>query len=201
MGEEEQALINNRKSGAVGGFIVPGGRKYTAQAGESWIDTMEPTTKQLVGCSMAALAGLLYGTAFNPPTHIMDNLKDYPGASSHGLDYVFAHFTGILTASTVYFAIYCVYTGNRPAMYPKVALPGLIAGIMWGIADAAWFVANENLAMIVAFPIITVGPGVVSALWGVFLLKELKGWYNYGLLILIVILTIVSGVMVAMSHK
>lgn len=50
------------------------------------------------------------------------------------IDYLFGHFCGILVASTLYFAIYCVVKKNRPKVYPKVILPGLISGVMWGIA-------------------------------------------------------------------
>ena len=50
---------------------------------------------------------------------------------------------------------------------------------MWGVADALWFVANEKLGFVVAFPIVLAGPGIVASLWGIFLLRELEGTRNF----------------------
>lgn len=52
------------------------------------------------------------------------------------IDYTFGLFTGILLASSFYFIIYAVYKQNKPMVYPKVILPGLVSGIMWGIATS-----------------------------------------------------------------
>ena len=50
------------------------------------------------------------------------------------LDYIFGHFTGIFLVSTFWFAVYSLYMGNKPKVYPKVILPALASGIIWGIA-------------------------------------------------------------------
>ena len=86
------------------------------------------------------------------------------------MDYVFGHFTGILLASTFWFVVYCIWKRNKPKVYPKVILPALGSGILWGIAMGqllvycllslmfivvGWFIANENLSLAVSFPIIT----------------------------------------------
>ena len=76
-------------------------------------------------------------------------------SSSEGLDYVFAHYCGILATSTFYFVVYAAYKQNRPFVNPKSALPGLAGGILWAIAQSAWFVANDNLHEDISFPIIT----------------------------------------------
>lgn len=44
---------------------------------------------------------------------------------------------------------------NKPRVYPKAILPGFISGIMWGIADVGWFIANKVLSEPISFPIIT----------------------------------------------
>ena len=71
---------------------------------------------------------------------------------------------------------------------------------MWGVAQTCWFVANDALSMSVAFPLITSGPGVVSAAWGVLVFKEIKGGRNYSVLALAVSLTIAGCVMIGMSR-
>ena len=44
---------------------------------------------------------------------------------------------------------------NRPRIYPQAILPGFVSGVVWAVADAAWFIANAALSEAVAFPIIT----------------------------------------------
>ncbi len=98
--------------------------------------------------------------------------------STSDLDYVFSDYCGILFTSTFYFIIYCAVSKNKPKVYPRLILPGLISGIMWGIAmsklefhfvyvqndiniqilfvfSAAWFLANQHLSLAVSFPIVT----------------------------------------------
>ena len=49
------------------------------------------------------------------------------------MDYLFGHYSGILFASTVFVIIYSTVQLNKPKVYPKVILPGLVSGIMWGM--------------------------------------------------------------------
>uniref|UniRef100_A0A1X7T8R9 Uncharacterized protein n=1 Tax=Amphimedon queenslandica TaxID=400682 RepID=A0A1X7T8R9_AMPQE len=108
--------------------------------------------------------------------------------SCNKLDYIIGHFTGIFLVSTFWFAVYSLYMRNRPKVYPKVILPALISGIIWGIAmsESSWdchvaslslagcFLANENLSLAASFPIITAGPGFISSVWGILLYREIK---------------------------
>jgi len=71
------------------------------------------------------------------------------------MDYVFAHFTGIVITSTVFMLIYCVAMKNKPRIYPEVILPAFVCGTMWAIADIGWFIANDLLSQPISFPIIT----------------------------------------------
>ena len=50
------------------------------------------------------------------------------------IDYLFGHYSGIVFVSTFYFVVYAAYRRNKPMVYPRLILPGLISGIMWGIA-------------------------------------------------------------------
>ena len=74
----------------------------------------------------------------------------------------------------MYLLLYCINKKNFPKVYPRVILPGFIAGIMWGIATACWFVANKVLSEAVAFPIVSTGPGIITAILGVFVFHEIK---------------------------
>ena len=103
------------------------------------------------------------------------NTQDH---SPDSIDYVFSHFSGIFLTSSVYFIMYLVYhhfQGTTPYIKPELTLPAFMSGFGWAIADIAWFVGNDNLSLAVAFPVITSGPGLVGAMWGVFLFGEIKG--------------------------
>jgi len=152
--------------------------------------------------SLALLAGLCFGVNFNGAQYVIDRAgtEAYPHASTRGLDYVPSQFSGIFLASTVYFILYVCYTGNRPDIRPAVALPAIASGVMWGVADALWFVANEELGFIVAFPIILSGPTIVASLWGIFLLGELKGRRNKAVAALVAMLVILGATLISLSR-
>jgi len=144
--------------------------------------TPTPNSQRLTGVVLAMVAGFFFGTNFDPPQYVMDRVD---GASSDALDYVFSHFCGILLTSVLWFVVYCCYKQyySKPAqkldLNPDVIVPALISGIMWAIAQTGFFVANEYLAFVVSFPIVSLGPGFVGFVWGVFLFREITGLRNY----------------------
>ncbi len=89
------------------------------------------------------------------------------------IDYVFAQFCGIHLSSSVFFLAYIVYRRNVPHVYPRVIFPAVISGLMWGVANALWFIANKTLSEPVSFPIISTIPMGVSLLVGILLFKEI----------------------------
>ncbi|XP_026111676.1 transmembrane protein 144a isoform X1 [Carassius auratus] len=170
---------------------------------DSWVDALTPRTKRLVGSFLAVVAGLLYGASFVPVLYIKNHASDpdsqYNGASQFDLDYVFAQYSGIFLTSTVYFVLYCAIKKNKPQVFPKAVLPGFLSGIMWGIATCCWFLANNYLSAVVSFPIITTVPGLIAALWGVVVFKEVKGWRNYIVLIIAFCLVLSGALLTAFS--
>ena len=153
-----------------------------------FIDSLSPEKKRVLGISLACTAGVIYGFVFTPALYVQDN---YDNASQNALDYVFSLYTGILLTSIAYFVIYCIVKKNKPDVYPRVVLPGLVSGIMWGISNSSFFLANNALTQSTTFPIVSSGPSAVSALWGILLYKEIKGVKN--LLILAVGFAFVLG--------
>ena len=181
---------------------LEGAPAIAAAIGPEWLRRLSPPQRSAVGVGLALVAGLFFGTNFNPSQYVIDRAGTaaWPHASTHGIDYVHAQFSGIALASTVYFAVYCAATRNRPAVLPQVALPALASGIMWGVADALWFVANEKLGFVVAFPIVFAGPGIVASLWSIFLLRELEGARNYLLTAVVALLVIGGGTCISLSR-
>ncbi|MEJ1277640.1 transmembrane protein 144 [Cricetulus griseus] len=131
------------------------------RAESTWMDRLSTKYSRIVGCSLAVISGILYGSTFVPIIYIKDHSKRnesiYAGASQYDLDYVFAHSSGIFLTSTVYFMVYCVAMKNRPRLYPEAVLPGFLSGVLWAIATCCWFIANHSLSAVISFPIITAG--------------------------------------------
>jgi glucose uptake protein GlcU len=169
-------------------------------------DGIEKPTKngnapRVVGIVMAISAGILFGNTFTPPNYIMDNGWG-PRDGLKPLDYVFSHFTGIYVTSCFWFMVYCglkMNKGEAPAINPQLVLPALLSGVIWAIAQTAWFVANANLGVAVAFPIITSGPGIISAVWGVFVFKEIHGKRNFIVLIAAICISVTGCIMIGAS--
>ena len=125
----------------------------------------------------------------------------YPDASPHGIDYVHSQFCGIYLASSIYMLLYATQfrTSWRSWLQRELIAPALCSGLMWGLADALWFVANEKLGLMIAFPIILAGPGVVASLWSICLLGELRGLANYLLALLVAVLVAAGAVLISLS--
>lgn len=146
---------------------------------DAFFDRLSIKTKRTVGVTMAIVSGFLYAFTFTPALYVQDN---YNGASQNGLDYVFSLYTGIFVSSIFYFTLYCIFKKNKPQVFPKVILPALVSGWMWGIANSSFFLASTALTQAITFPIVSSGPSAISALWGIFLFKEIQGRQNFMIL-------------------
>jgi len=163
----------------------------------SWTDKLTLSQRRIVGSVLSIISGLLYGFSFAPVLYIKNNYGD----SQQDIDYVFAHFSGIYLSSTVYFAVYCCFMKNQPKLHPSAILPGFISGIMWGIAEVAWFVANRYLTPAISFPIVTSGPALIASLWGVVVFKEVRGTKNFMIMAVAYSLTITASVLAGFSKS
>ena len=161
-----------------------------------------PTSISLraVGCLVAILAGVLFGLIFIPSTYIQDHPYDaYAGASKNGLHYVYAMYSGIFFSSMFYYIVYSAYKGNRPYIHTESILPGIVSGIMWGIAQAGFLVANSVLSETISFPLVTIGPGTIAILWSIFYFKEISGQRNTLLIVGGTVLRIVAATLIVLS--
>ena len=171
-----------------------------------WIRKAQEQTggKFVFGFTLACVAGVFYGTNFNPPQRLIDEAtRGDASHSTRALDYVFSHFCGIFFATLTYFIVYCGVKqsrGRKPQLPPCV-LPAFGSGLMWGIAQICWFVANERLSFSVSFPIITSVPGLVGALWGVLVFGEIKGRDNITLLVASGVMRLVAVGLIAASKE
>ncbi|XP_019621371.1 PREDICTED: transmembrane protein 144-like [Branchiostoma belcheri] len=186
-------LLTGWFSGRFGWFGLKPQDRFTRPA----LDYIGVALGFLRGTLMALFAGCMYGLNFAPVLYAQQH---YNGATDDGLDYVFAHYSGIYATSTLYFILYAVYMKNRPKVFPRAILPTLLSGAMWGIAESAWFVANQRLQESVSFPIITTGPSLIVALWSVLYFREIKGTRNLLILAVAMVVTITGAVLTGLSY-
>jgi len=156
-----------------------------------------PLTSKIFGLSGSLMAGIFYGFNMIPVAY----LTGRPGADPEPLHYVFSHFTGIFLCSTALVALYAGVKQNQVWFNSKMVLPALLAGILWAVAQSAWFVANRNLGLSVSFPIITTGPGVVASLIGIIFFKEIQGRRNFAYLSTAFLLTLSGVICIGLSSK
>jgi len=166
----------------------------TPKKKESFVDNLTEPQKRILGIVLSIVSGCFYGVNFNPPQYIIDH-----SLNKNGLDYVFSHFSGIFFTSTLLIIIYSAIKKNYPVVYPQAVLPGIVSGLLWSFAQIAWFVANGKLEMIITFPIISTGPGLIASLWGVLVFKEIQGKRNFITLGAAFVVIIVAVVLIALS--
>ncbi|CAF3775455.1 unnamed protein product [Adineta steineri] len=155
---------------------------------------------RIVGCILATIAGIFFGLVFIPSTYIQDHPYDqYKTASKNGLHYVFAMYSGIFFSSMFYYIVYIAYKGNRPYIHVQSIFPAIISGIMWGIAQAGFLVANSVLSQAISFPLVTIGPGTIAILWSIFYFKEISGQRNYLIISGGTLLRLISAVLIILS--
>ena len=70
---------------------------------------------------------------------------------------------------------------------------------MWGCGNSLFFLANNALTQAVTFPIASSGPCAISALWGIFLYKEIKGMRNFLILGLGYLFTVAGSILCGVS--
>ena len=157
-------------------------------------DTLGERNARILGICMALTSGCLYGICMDPAQHLMSHYdelsaeSDYYKFSPLGLDYVFSNNVGAMCMSFVVLVTYLILQKFgltpsekyfEPVEHSKLLLPAFAAGAIGSMGSAAWFFANQNLGLVVSFPIIAAGPGVVSSLWGAIVFKEVHGLRNF----------------------
>lgn len=176
-------------------------------------NTLGATRARVIGVSMSLIAGCLFGICMDPAQHLMSNYdtltaSDDTKYSPYGLDYVFSNNCGALAMSAVLMIIHSTLRCFDlipfekyfdPVQHSRLILPAIAAGAIGSCGSAAWFFANQNLGLIVSFPIIAAGPGVISSLWGAIVFKEITGARNFAILALAFVCVISAGVCSSLS--
>ena len=187
------------------GLLEAGGERVTpapSDKGDGSLFAPGTKARRLAGIAMAVVSGLFYGSNFDPPQYVIDHHAD-DETRSQALNYVFSHFTGILCSSVTFFCVYCLgcrAMGKKPDIRWEIAGPAFISGLIWGLADICWFVANEALSFSVSFPLVTSGPGFIAAFWGIAVYGEISGRANFTWLGIAFVILVVACALIVASH-
>jgi multidrug transporter EmrE-like cation transporter len=159
--------------------------------------------QRALGSIVSALSGIFYGTMFIPDQYIRDHpdefIYNHSRPPNNGLYYVGSQYSGILLSSVAYFIIYAICKRNQPSINPSVALPAMISGTMWAIANVGFILAVSTLKSSVAYPIVTVLPSLITSLWSLFWFHEIQGKQNYILLICGMIVRSIAALLSGLS--
>ena len=136
---------------------------------------------------------------FTPSTYIQDHHEKYPQSTKNGLHYIFSMYTGILFSSLIYYMIYIMCKKNRPYISIESIFPAFLSGIMWGIAQSGFILANSVLSQAISFPLISIGPGTIATLWSILYIKDIRGKRNYFIFIIGTLIRIVAAVFIILS--
>ncbi|CAF3806482.1 unnamed protein product [Rotaria sordida] len=148
-----------------------------------FLNRLSDRVQQILGCTLASIAGIFYGLMFIPDQYIRDHGENYKLNNelppNNGLYYINSQYSGVLLSSLFYFIIYAAWKRNKPSINPSIVLPAMVSGTMWAIANIGFIVAISALKNAVAYPIVSVLPGIVTSLWSLFLFREIQGKNNY----------------------
>ncbi|MFH4981940.1 hypothetical protein AB6A40_008649 [Gnathostoma spinigerum] len=146
--------------------------------------TVEPETSFSTGKALmrsrifwivvSLISGLMYSQMMTPVSYMQEHPDGSSTQERSALIYVFPHFLGIFITTVTIFIIYCIIKKNNPIYDTKVALPGILAGIIFGSAMACLFIGNQNLSQTIAMPMVTTVPGCIASLWSAFYFKEIR---------------------------
>ncbi|KAH7660447.1 hypothetical protein AAVH_43769 [Aphelenchoides avenae] len=148
---------------------------------------------------MAFASGVLYAMNLLPVMYIQDNPEKFSEAPKEFLPYVFSHTFGAFIASTIGFAVYAAIRKNKPWINQRVALPAFFSGILLGVAQCLNFLATESVSGSITYPIGSMLPGCIAALWDVFYFREIKGRRNLMKLSAAIIVTLIGATLVGLS--
>merc|ERR1719291_1182778 len=141
---------------------------------------------------------MLFGYTFDTATELQQDTG--PEHSDAAMDYVLSNFCGIVAMGFMSLLVYVLVKGRRSYTPRKLVMPSILSGVMWGVAQAAWFRANEELSIVVAFPIVSSLPGLVALAWGVLFFGELSSPRSRRFALAGLLVRLPSVVLIAISN-
>lgn len=124
----------------------------------------------LLGLLAAVLTGILGGLIIAPQTFASSEFQGFAILPAMGV--------GAVAGGAVILIVASLCQRDWPAMLiDKGMPPGLLAGVVWNIANALSIVAIKQIGYAVAYPVMQCGL-FIAGLWGIIVFKEIRGRRN-----------------------
>ncbi|GMT23690.1 hypothetical protein PFISCL1PPCAC_14987, partial [Pristionchus fissidentatus] len=162
----------------------------------------KPFQLRIIAFVLAIICGFLYGNMPTPINYLVaQHNAGVPNLSPHHGAYTLSFAVGSIITSIVIFIGYSVLRRNKPFINVEIAVPALLGGVLYGIATSTLFVSLEHLNQVIAFPICSMSPGIVTTLWAVLFYKEIEGKFNFSTLAVAYLVTFAGIICIAVSKN
>jgi len=148
---------------------------------------------------MAAFTGAVWAAGNFPFSIWYYHATKYDKYAVNPMQYLFSYISGIFFGSLGWVFVYIIYKKNSPIVFNESIGPAFIGGLIWGVAQTTWIIAQGILGYEIGYPLIVVGPTLVQATWSILVFREIKGYKNLGLTFLGMSLNITCVLLIAFS--
>ncbi|KAI6233749.1 hypothetical protein M3Y99_00890500 [Aphelenchoides fujianensis] len=157
--------------------------------------------RRIFAFAAALFAGFLFGEDVTPLIIMQDNPAVWPNAPTNNENFIFSYYVGIFLTTSLVFAGYCVVKKNRPFVNNELALPSMVSGVMWSVAQGLFIICTHHLSVSVSGPISAICPSVVASCWSVFYFHEIQGRRNLIYLAASIGFTAIGTIFIALSKQ
>ncbi|ETN76990.1 hypothetical protein NECAME_00516 [Necator americanus] len=149
----------------------------------------------LMTCVLAILHGLMM-----TPISILE--QRHPSHDEYKVfDYIWSFYSTVFFFSTIYFFLYCLVRREKAYVDRQLVIPAALYGLLWSSGMTFWFVSSHKLSQVVAYPITTRLPAIISASVDVLIFKSITGRSNLLFLTGAIGVGIVGVVLIALSNQ
>ncbi|EFC49907.1 predicted protein [Naegleria gruberi] len=195
---EPQQNLNDEKS-INDDIVVQDVSKFKAFMNKLKKISQHPAFVRLLGIGMAITAGCLYAVNLTPFKLWVQHEIYIHNKSPGPIDFAFSHFSGIYLLNSAVFLIYILIKKNQPEIYPNMIMSSIISGAMWGIATIGLLYSSSYLGFTVGYPLVAIGPSLVSTFWNVCVFREITGVRNLIILSCSLLFALIGVILLAVS--
>ncbi|KJH48070.1 hypothetical protein DICVIV_05823 [Dictyocaulus viviparus] len=116
-------------------------------------------------------------------------------------DYIWSFYSTVFVFSTIFFILYCIIRREKAYVSVDLVLPSVGYGILWTSGMTLWLLSGNVLSQVIAYPIATRLPAIISAVLDVLVYKSITGRYNVMFLALAVCVGITGVILIGLSNQ
>ncbi|CAJ0604376.1 unnamed protein product [Cylicocyclus nassatus] len=148
----------------------------------------------LMTCVLAVLHGLMM-----TPLEVLQQRQ--PSTDEYRVfDYIWSFYSTVFVFSTLYFFLYCAIRREKAYISRELVIPSALYGLLWSSGMTFWFLSSHKLSQVVAYPITTRLPAIISAIADVVIFKSIAGRNNLLFLAGAIGVGIIGVLLIALSN-